>query len=168
MRTSAHRFLYQVMPSPLHLFIVLFLFCMVVVYFSVTHNQDIVLFAIPVLLLLIVIPMGLRLLTQREYVSLLPLYETESKTIRAKAVERAQPGDLIRIYGTVESIRFSLLNRPNFIISDRTGSVIVKMAIPPPEKIHHGDRVEALGQVIRRYIVAGEPVINGIMVRKHL
>jgi hypothetical protein len=40
------------------------------------------------------------------------------------------------------------------------------MFTSPTEKIRKGDRVEVLGQVIKRYVAVGEAVINAVSIRK--
>jgi hypothetical protein len=42
----------------------------------------------------------------------------------------------------------------------------VKMFTTPKEDINKDDVVEVLGQVIKRYIVVGEPVVNAVLIRK--
>ncbi len=42
----------------------------------------------------------------------------------------------------------------------------VKMFTTPKEDIKKDDVVEVLGQVIKRYVVVGDPVINAVLIRK--
>jgi len=71
----------------------------------------------------------------------------------------------VRFEALVEEVRFRSLNRPHFIVSDRTGEIAVKMFTTPREDVRPGDVVEILGQVIHRYIVTGDPVVNGVNIR---
>jgi hypothetical protein len=75
-------------------------------------------------------------------------------------------GKTVRINGVVERVHFQFLNRPQYAVADRSGAISVKMFTSPDEDIKVNDRVEVLGQVIRRYIVTGEPVINCVSIRK--
>jgi len=75
-------------------------------------------------------------------------------------------GKPVRIQGVVEKVRFQFLNRPQYIIADRSGEISVKMFTSPDEDIHEHDVVEVLGMVIRRYIAVGDPVINCVSIKK--
>jgi len=51
-------------------------------------------------------------------------------------------------------------------VADRSGEISVKMFTSTDEDVKVNDVVEVIGQVIRRYIVAGDPVINCVSIRK--
>ena len=72
----------------------------------------------------------------------------------------------MRIEGVVERVHFQFLNRPQYSVADRSGAISVKMFTSPDEDMKVNDIVEVLGQVIRRYIVTGEPVINCVSIRR--
>jgi len=76
-------------------------------------------------------------------------------------------GKPVRIEGVVERVYFDFLDRPQYLIADRSGEISVKMFTAPREKIRKDDVVEVLGTVMKRYILAGEdPVINCVSIRK--
>jgi RecJ-like exonuclease len=75
-------------------------------------------------------------------------------------------GKTVRIEGVVEKIHFQFLNRPQYIIADRSGAISVKMFTSPDEDVKVNDVVEVLGQVVRRYFVTGDPVVNCVSIRK--
>jgi RecJ-like exonuclease len=75
-------------------------------------------------------------------------------------------GKAVRIEGVVEQIHFQFLNRPQYTVADRSGAISVKMFTTPNEDVKVNDVVEVLGQVIQRYIVTGDPVVNCISIRK--
>jgi hypothetical protein len=58
------------------------------------------------------------------------------------------------------------LNRPQFVVGDKSGEISVKMFTSPQEDIRKGDIVEVIGMVMKRYIMTGEPVINCVSIRK--
>jgi hypothetical protein len=121
---------------------------------------------IPSLFLLLVIPVGLNYLSRSQYADLGPEYEREAKTVRVRLINENMIGKIVRIEGVVEGIRFQFLNRPQYSIADRSGAISVKMFTSPDESIRVNDVVEVFGQVIRRYILTGQPVINCVVIRK--
>ncbi len=121
---------------------------------------------IPGLFLLLVIPIALNYMSRSQYADITPVYEAEAKSVRIKLVNENMIGKPVRIQGVVEKIRFQFLNRPQYIIADRSGEISVKMFTSPDEDIHEHDVVEVLGMVIRRYIAVGDPVINCVSIKK--
>jgi hypothetical protein len=121
---------------------------------------------IPVLIMLLVIPVALNYMSRREYDSLIPLYEVEAKNIRIKLINESMIGKIVRIEGVVERTHFQFLNRPQYVVADRSGEISVKMFTSPDEDVKVNDVVEVLGQVIKRYIATGDPVINCVSIRK--
>jgi hypothetical protein len=121
---------------------------------------------IPCLFMLLVIPLVLNYMSRSQYADLVPQYEAEAKTVRVKLVNENMVGKPVRIEGVVERVYFQFLNRPQYMVADRSGAISVKMFTSPEEDIKVNDVVEVLGQVIRRYIVTGDPVINCVSIRK--
>jgi hypothetical protein len=121
---------------------------------------------IPCLFLLLVIPVGLNYLSRSQYADLGPEYEREAKTVRVRLINENMIGKIVRIEGVVEGIHFQFLNRPQYSIADRSGAISVKMFTSPDEPVRVNDVVEVFGQVIRRYILTGQPVINCVVIRK--
>ena len=60
---------------------------------------------------------------------------------------------------------FKSLNRPQYLIADKTGEISVKMFTTPTEDASVNDVVEIYGQVIKRYFVVGDPVVNAVLIR---
>ena len=121
---------------------------------------------IPALFMLLIIPMALNYMSRSEYNNLEPIYEAEAKTVRIKLINESMVGKPVRIEGVVERVYFQFLNRPQYLVADRSGEISVKMFTSSPEDIKVNDVVEVLGQVIKRYVVTGDPVINCISIRK--
>jgi hypothetical protein len=121
---------------------------------------------IPGLFLLLVIPVALNYMSRSQYAALEPEYERQAKTVRVRLINENMIGKIVRIEGVVERVHFQFLNRPQFTVADRSGAISVKMFTTPPDDVKVNDIVEVLGQVIRRYIVTGEPVINCVVIRK--
>ena len=121
---------------------------------------------IPGLFMLLIIPMALNYMSRREYADMEPQYEAAAKTVRVKMINESMIGKPVRIEGVVERVYFQFMNRPQYLVADRSGAISVKMFTSPEEDVKVNDVVEVLGQVIRRYIAAGEPVINCISIKK--
>ncbi|NMB78588.1 MAG: nucleotide-binding protein [Methanomicrobiales archaeon] len=121
---------------------------------------------IPCLFMLLVIPTALNYMSRSQYAEITPVYEAEAKTVRVKLVNENMIGKPVRIQGVLERVYFQFLNRPQYLVADRSGAISVKMFTSPDEDVKVDDVVEVLGQVIRRYIIVGEPVINCVSIRK--
>jgi hypothetical protein len=121
---------------------------------------------IPCVFMLLVIPVALNYMSRSEYADVTPHYEMEAKTVRVKLINENMIGKPVRIEGVVEKVFFQFLNRPQYLVADRSGAISVKMFTTPEEDIKVNDIVEVLGQVIHRYIVTGDPVINCVSIKK--
>lgn len=128
--------------------------------------RPLLIFLIPGLFLLLVIPIMLNYMSRSEYKNLEPIYEKEAKTVKVRFINENMIGKIVRIEGVVERVHFQFLNRPQYSVADRTGAISVKMFTSPDENVNVNDIVEVYGQVIRRFMVTGEPVINCVIIRK--
>jgi DNA replicative helicase MCM subunit Mcm2 (Cdc46/Mcm family) len=121
---------------------------------------------VPALFMLLVIPMALNYMSRSQYAELKPIYEAEAKTVRIKMINENMVGKIVRVEGVVERVYFQFLNRPQYLVADRSGDISVKMFTSPDEVVKVNDVVEVLGQVNRRYFVSGDPVVNCVSIRK--
>ncbi len=131
-----------------------------------TGETSILVWGVPVLALLLIIPAALNYMSQKQYASLVPMYEQEAKNVRIRAINLSMIGEPVRIKGVIEQVRFQFLNRPQYLVADRTGEISVKMFTSPSEDVQKGDVVEVLGTVVKRYILSGDAVINCVSIRK--
>jgi OB-fold nucleic acid binding domain. len=134
--------------------------------FFLTGETDLLIWGIPTLFFLLVIPPALNYMSQRSYADVRPVYEKEAKTVRIKTINPTMVGDIVRIQGVVERVFFRFLNRPQYLIADKSGEISVKMFTTPQEDVQANDLVEVVGSVIKRYIVTGDPVINCVSIKK--
>jgi hypothetical protein len=134
--------------------------------YFISGDTRVLLWGIPTLVLLLVIPLGLNYMSQKEYADLKPQYEREARPVRIKMINLNMVGEPVRIEGVVEKTHFQFLNRPQYMVADRSGEISVKMFTQPEEKIKVGDVVEVLGMVIKRYIAGGDAVVNAVSIRK--
>jgi hypothetical protein len=156
---------FPVRPSVLHLAVFGFFALFLLWYIMVTGEVRTLIWAGPALIFLLLIPMLLNYMSQKEYEGLVPMYEAEARTLKIREINEKMISKPVRFEALVEEVRFRSLNRPHFIVSDRTGTIPVKMFTTPREDVRPGDVVEVFGQVIQRYIVTGDPVVNGVEIR---
>jgi hypothetical protein len=134
--------------------------------YYLTGDQFLLTWGIPTIIILFVIPVALNYMSQSSYLDLVPEYERTAKTVRIKAINQNMIGQSVRVQGVVERVYFRYLNRPQYLVADKSGEISVKMFTSPQEDVQNGDVVEILGQVIRRYIITGDAVINCVRIRK--
>jgi hypothetical protein len=146
-------------------FVVFTCFLLAAAVYSADVRSNLI-WLIPCLFMLLVIPIALNYMSRAQYADITPLYEEEAKTVRVKLVNENMIGKAVRIEGVVEQVYFQFLNRPQYRVADRSGAISVKMFTTPEDDVKVNDVVEVLGQVIRRYIITGEPVINCVSIRK--
>lgn len=156
----------RVRPSILAIAVFLILTFILLYTFYVTGDRQLLIWGIPTLVFILLIPLVLNYMSQHEYEGLIPIYERDAKTVRVNQVNISMLAEPVRLTGIVEATHFEFLNRPSYLVGDRTGEISVKMFTSPKEKIRKGDRVEVLGQVIKRYVATGEPVINAVSIRR--
>ena len=152
--------------SIINLLVILLLAFFLVIYEVSTGDYVLFAWGIVLLALLFLIPLVLNYMSQDQYSALEPVYEAEAKNSRIRAISPSSVGDIVRIEGIVERVLFKFLNRPQYIVADRTGEISVKMFTSPKENVETGDYVEVYGQIIKRYVVTGDPVVNAVIIRR--
>jgi hypothetical protein len=156
----------EVKISIIAIAVVIFFTILLSVTYFLTRDPIILYMGIPTIILLVVLPLGLNYLSQKQYADVRPQYEREARPVRIRMINLNMVGEPVRIEGVVERVHFQILNRPQYMVADRSGEISVKMFTQPEEKIKVGDVVEVLGMVIKRYIAGGDAVINGVSIRK--
>lgn len=153
--------------TPIQIGVLLFFAIFLIFAYWMSRSMILLLFGIPMVIGLAVIPILLRHMSQSQYETLVPTYESEAQKVRIKAINMNMLGNPVRIEGVVERVSFSFLDRPQYLVADRSGEISVKMFTAPREKIRKDDVVEVLGTVMKRYLLVGEdPVINCVSIRK--
>jgi len=153
--------------TPVQIGVLLFFALFLLFAYWMSGSTVLLLFGIPMIIGLAVIPILLRHMSQSQYEALLPTYESEAEKVRIKAINMNMIGKPVRVEGVVEQIHFGFLDRPQFVVADRSGEISVKMFTAPKERIRKDDVVEVLGTVMKRYLLVGEsPVINCVSIRK--
>jgi cytochrome c-type biogenesis protein CcmE len=153
--------------TPIQIGVLLFFVIFLIFAYLTSRSTTLLLFGIPMVIGLAVIPILLRHMSQSQYEALIPTYESEAQKVRIKAINTNMLGKPVRIEGVVERVSFDFLDRPQFMVADRSGEISVKMFTAPREKIRKDDVVEVLGTVMKRYLLVGQdPVINCVSIRK--
>ncbi|MGA2933678.1 MAG: nucleotide-binding protein [Methanomicrobiales archaeon] len=153
--------------APIQIGVLLFFAIFLIFAYWTSRSTILLIFGIPMVIGLAVIPLLLRHMSQSQYEALIPTYESEAQKVRIKAINLNMLGKPVRIEGVVEQVHFDFLDRPQYMVADRSGEISVKMFTAPREKIRKDDIVEVLGTVMKRYILVGEdPVINCVSIRK--
>jgi hypothetical protein len=149
--------------------VAVFIFFTIFLLYASMYSPEVrsqLIWMIPALFMLLVIPMALNYMSRSQYNNLEPIYEVEAKTVRIKLINESMVGKPVRIQGVVERVYFQFLNRPQYLVADRSGEISVKMFTSTNEDIKVNDVVEVIGQVIKRYVVTGDPVVNCISIKK--
>jgi hypothetical protein len=152
--------------SPVNAGVVLFFGLFLLYSYWISGSSKVLIFGIPMLLVLFLIPIVLNYMSRQQYAELRPEYQRDAKPVRIKAINMNMLGDAVRFEGVVERVYFWYFNRPTFLVGDKSGEISVKMFTSPEEDIHKGDTVEVIGKVMQRYIVSGDPVINCVSIRR--
>ena len=155
----------QLRPSILHLFVFAFFAISVGLYVLLSGDVGMLIWAVPTIILLLLIPMGLTYLSQSQYSDLIPEYEVSAREIKIRELNESMISKPVTFEGLVEEVRFRSLNRPHYIIADKTGVTTVKMFTSPRIDVKKDDVVRVYGQVIKRYIFMGDPIVNGVDIR---
>ncbi|WP_421908516.1 nucleotide-binding protein [Methanolacinia petrolearia] len=152
--------------SFVNLIVAAILIFLLALYFAASGDYFVLIWGIVSIIILILIPIGLNYMSQSQYAGLEPIYEAEAKNTKIKMINPSSIGNVVRIEGVVERALFKFLNRPQYDVADRTGEISVKMFTSPKEDVDTEDYVEVYGQIIRRYVLVGDPVINAVIIRK--
>lgn len=134
-------------------------------YYS-TGNERFLLYAIPGLAMLIVIPFTLAWMSRRSFEQASVNYDSKARHYRIDKIGLEMTGTVLRISGKVGKISFKWLNRPHFHINDGTAGIRVIMFTAPANEISVGDSVEVLGIVMKNIFSRKAPIISAVSVKK--
>lgn len=110
--------------------------------YAVGRDTRFLLTALPMLLVLLAVPLGMGYMNRRHTDK---VDFGDYKQFKIKELPSIRAGEPVRIRGTIEAASLKWLNRPNFRINDGTGEIGVFMFWAPREDIRPGDKVEAAG-----------------------
>ena len=138
---------------------IVFIICAVAVAlnYAATGNASFLWYAIPGLILLLVIPMTLAWMSRRSFKQAGEQSENQARSCKIGKIVPTMIGNVVRISGEVQKISFKWLNRPHFHIKDTTGIIRVIMFTAPANKVVVGDTVEAIG-IVMKYPLSKERI----------
>jgi len=138
----------------------------VALHYMATGNAQFLLFAIPGLILLIIIPMTLAWMSRRSLAEAAGHYVDSCRPFKIGRITLDTTGTAVRVSGSVDKVSFRWLNRPHFIVRDDTGTIRVMMFTTPSGKIERGDHVDVLGVVVKNIFARSTPAISAVGVEK--
>jgi RecJ-like exonuclease len=134
--------------------------------YAATGDASFLWYAIPGLILLLVIPMTLAWMSRRSFTQAHKQSEHQARSCKIGKIVPAMIGNVVRISGEVQKISFQWLNRPHFHIQDATGLIRVIMFTAPSNKVAAGDQVEAIG-IVMKYPLSKERIaISAVSVKR--
>lgn len=138
----------------------------VALHYNSTGDSRFLLYAIPGLIMLVIIPMVLAWMSRRSFVQADEQLGTKARACTIGKITPAQIGDVVRITGEVRKISFRWLNRPHFHITDGTARIRVIMFTAPANRVAVGDRVTAVGIVMKYPLTKTRLVISAVSVKR--
>ncbi|MCD6281690.1 MAG: hypothetical protein J7J85_08795 [Deltaproteobacteria bacterium] len=139
---------------------------MIVAQYMSTGDAHFLMYAIPMLFMIFIIPMVLRMMSQQGYVQAEDRYRKNARYYRIEGITLKNIGDAVKIYGVVKKATFRWLKRPHFDIEDETDSIKVIMFTSPLEDIKVGDKVEVLGMVMKSLFKRTKPTISAVSIKR--
>jgi len=138
----------------------------VVLHYMTVRDGTFLLYAIPGLIMLLVIPLTLSWMSRRTFMEAGKYHEGTARNYPVKRIGLDMVGQAVRISGTVKKISFRWLNRPHFRVEDGTGHIRVIMFTSPGEDIRVNDTVDVLGMVMKNLFTRKTTVISAISIKK--
>ncbi|MBN1381275.1 MAG: OB-fold nucleic acid binding domain-containing protein [Deltaproteobacteria bacterium] len=147
---------------------VVFIICAaaVALHYSSTGDSRFLLYAVPGLILMLVIPMALAWMSRRSFMQAHEQSASKARACKIGKIGPAMIGEVVRISGEVQKISFRWLNRPHFHIKDATAQIRVIMFTAPANKVAVGDEVEAIGVVMKYPLAKTRLVISAVSVKR--
>jgi hypothetical protein len=145
-----------------------FIVCAIAVMFRYTTTGDtsFLLYAIPGLAMLLIIPLTLSWMSRKSFREASEEYDAQARFYKIRKIDLGMAGTVVRIAGNVRKTSFKWLNRPHFQIEDGTGRIRVIMFTAPMEDIKLEDKVEVLGLVMKNIFARTTPVISAVSIKK--
>ena len=137
----------------------------VFIHYMVVRDTRFLIFAIPGLIALLVIPMALAWMSRRTFTQAAEEHNQKAKPYKIANISLATTGQAVSITGEIQKVSFKWLNRPHFQVKDGTGTIRVIMFTAPSENIEPGDTVGVLGVVIKNIFDRRNAAISAVSIR---
>jgi len=135
-------------------------------HYSATGDRVFLLYAIPSLAFLIIIPLTLAWMSRRSFARASIEHSARARKLKIGKIDLRQVGTVLKVQGDVQKISFQWLNRPHFHVKDETAAIRVVMFTAPANRVKVGDRVEVLGIVMKNLFARKTPIISAVSVQK--
>ena len=139
---------------------------LVVLRYWATGDSAFLLYAVPALALLLIIPVALNRMSRRTFLEASRAFDGKARRMPIGNIGPSGVGQAVRILGTVKKVSFIWLNRPHFQIEDDTGRIRVVMFTSPPESVQVNDHVEALGMIVKNIFSGKKTFISAVSIKK--
>ena len=145
-----------------------FIVCAALVFMHYMEVRDtrFLIFAIPGLIAVLIIPMTLAWMSRRTFTQAAEEHNQKAKRYKIAKISLAITGEAVSITGEVLKVSFKWLNRPHFEIKDDTGTIRVIMFTAPSEDIKLGDTVDILGVVIKNIFDRPHAAISAVSIKR--
>jgi hypothetical protein len=138
----------------------------VLAHYIAVKDARFLIYAIPGLILLIVIPMTLSWMSRRTFTQAEAEHNQSARPYKIGKINLAIAGEVVSITGEVQNISFKWLNRPHYQVKDGTGDIRVIMFTAPAEEIKRGEKVDVLGVVVKNIFDRRNPAISAVSIKK--
>jgi DNA/RNA endonuclease YhcR with UshA esterase domain len=135
-------------------------------HYMEVRDTRFLIFAIPGLMALLVIPMALAWMSRRTFTQAAAEHDQTAKRYKIAKISLAITGEAVSITGEVLKVSFKWLNRPHFRVKDDTGTIKVIMFTAPSEDIKLGDTVDILGVVIKNIFDRPNAAISAVSIKR--
>ena len=138
----------------------------VLIHYMEVRDTRFLIFAIPGLIAILVIPMTLAWMSRRTFTQAAEEHNPNARPYKIAKISLANTGEAVSITGEVLKVSFKWLNRPHFQVKDGTGTIRVIMFTAPSEDIKPGDTVNILGVVIKNIFDRPHAAISAVSIKK--
>jgi hypothetical protein len=138
----------------------------VFLHYLAVKDTRFLIFAIPGLIALLLIPMILAWMSRKTFTQAAEQHSQRARPYKIGKLSLSMTGQAVSITGEVRKISFKWLNRPHFEVHDGTGDVRVIMFTAPSEDIKAGDTVDILGVVIKNIFDRRYAAISAVDIKK--
>lgn len=133
--------------------------------FGATNDLMYVYLAVPLCVILIVIPVYTTYMSERQLHEQEKSYRARAKFMRAKQVVPALSGSTVILEGKILKVTGVLMGKPSYLLMDATGQIVVRRFTFPEPLVGVGAQVEVLGTVAKKLTSGDSVIINAITIR---
>ena len=135
--------------------------------FSFGSTKDLlyVYIGVPIVILLIVFPLLMAYINEKQIRDREPAVRAAAKFVRARQVTAAMGGKAVILEGKIVKVGGIYMNRPVYVLQDTSGQIVVKRFAMPQRLVGVGAVVEVLGYVYGKMTNRQSVYINAFTIR---